>query len=90
MLWINSRLDINDVWSSISRGEKVLLWCLDTTTPCLPLKRKCDNAQASNAIDSQGQVSKRPCLSQGLSTLEVRNAKAKEYEQKLVELHKDK
>ena len=88
-LWINSRLDINHVWSSISRGEKLTLWCLDTT-PRLPPKRKRDNAQTGNGDDSQGQASKRPRSSQGLSTVEKRKAKAKEYEQKLVELHKDK
>ena len=30
-LWINSRLDVNDVWSIAERGEKVTFWCLDTT-----------------------------------------------------------
>ena len=32
-LWINSRLDVNDVWNSVGRGEKVTLWCLNTTLP---------------------------------------------------------
>ena len=84
-LWINSRLDVNDVWNSIGRGEKPTLWCLDTTRQ--PQKRKRDNSGES---DSQGQASKRLCSSQGSSTVEERKAKAKEYEQKLVELHKDK
>ena len=30
-VWINNRLDINDVWSIVDKGEKVTLWCLDTT-----------------------------------------------------------
>ena len=84
-LWINSRLDVADVWNSIGRGEKPTLWCLDTTRQ--PLKRKRDN---SGENDSQGQASKRPCSSQGSSTVEERKVKAKEYEQKLVELHRDK
>ena len=85
-LWINSRLDVNDVWTSIGRGEKLTLWCLDTT-PRQPQKHKRDN---SSENDSQGQASKRQCSSQGSSTVEERKVKAKEYEQKLVELHKDK
>ena len=47
------------------------------------------HAQTDNGDDSQGQASKRPCSSQGLSTVEEQKAKAKQYEQKLVELHKD-
>ena len=87
-LWINSRLDINDVWNSVGRGEKLTLWCLNTT-PRQPLKRKRESAQG-NGEDSQGQASKCACSSQGQSTVEERRAKAKGYEQKLVELHKDK
>ena len=64
-LWINSRLDVNDVWNSIGRGEKPTLWCLDTTHQ--PLKRKRDN---SGDNDSQGQASKRSCSSQGSSTVD--------------------
>jgi hypothetical protein len=87
-LWINSRLDLNDVWNRVGRGEKLTLWCLDTT-PRLPPKRKRDSAQGS-VEDSHGQASKRPRSSQGPSTVEERKAKAKEYEQKLVEQHRDK
>ena len=30
-LWLNSRLDISDVWNSVDKGEKLTLWCLGTT-----------------------------------------------------------
>ena len=84
-LWINSRLDIQDVWNSVSKGEKLTLWCL-STTPRQSQKRK-HESQVSGE-NGNGQTNKRPCSSHGLSTAE-RKAKAKEYEQKLVELHKD-
>ena len=60
-LWINSHLDVDDVWNSIGRGEKLALWCLDTTSR-QPQKHKCDNSGES---DSQGQASKWPYSSQG-------------------------
>ena len=49
---------------------------IDTTT-CQPQKCKRDSAQGSGE-DSQGQASKRPCLSQGPSTVEEQKAKAKD------------
>ena len=52
-LWINSRLDVNDVWTSIGKGEKLTLWCLDST-PRQHKKRKRD----SGGEDSQSQASK--------------------------------
>ena len=27
-IWINNRLDLNDAWTILSRGEKLTLWCL--------------------------------------------------------------
>ena len=83
-LWINSRLDISDVWNSVDKGEKLTLWCLGTT-PRETLKRKCDD----QASDDVGPPTKRHA-SQGPSSVEVRKAKAREYELKLLELHKDK
>lgn len=26
--WLNNRLDMNDMWSLIAKGEKVLIWCV--------------------------------------------------------------
>ena len=83
-VWINNRLDINDVWSIVDKGEKVTLWCLDTTA-CESQKRKRDEL-----AKEESQPKKRISSYRGTSTSEERRSKAKENEEKLKELHKDK
>ncbi len=86
-LWINSRLDINDVWNSVGRGERLTLWCV-SIIPRRSNKRKHDDDRDS---DTEGPlVSKKSCSSQGPSAVELRKATSKEYEHKLVGLHNDK
>ena len=80
-LWINSLLDINDVWNSVDKGEKLTLWCL-STIPRETHKRKHDD----QASDDVGQATKRHAP----QSLDDRKAKAKEYELKLFEQHEDK
>ena len=74
---------MNDVWSMVHKGEKVTLWCLDTTAH-ESQKRKRD-PQA----DEESRPKKKSSL-QATSTVEERKSKAKENEEKLKELHKDK
>lgn len=79
-IWINSRLDLDDVWSMVRKQDKVTLWCLNTT-PRESQKRKHD----------EEPVSKRHKSQQGPgSSVEERKAQAKENEEKLLEMHKDK
>ena len=69
-LWINSRLDINDVWDSADKGEKLTLWCL-SALPRETQKRKRDD----QVSDDVGQATKRPAP----QSLDERKAKAREY-----------
>ena len=55
-LWINSRLDINDIWSMVEKGEKLTLWCLDTTT------RESQKRKHDEQDDEQVQTKKRCSL----------------------------
>ena len=82
-LWINNRLDISDVWNMIDKREKVTLWCLDTSTR-ESLKRKRDE----HGDDDDTPPLKKKSPAQG--TVEERKARAKENEEKLKDLHKDK
>lgn len=63
----------------IEKGEKLTLWCLDST-PRESQKRKHDE----HADES---LPKKRC---DTSTVEVRRSQAKENEEKLKEVHKDK
>ena len=29
--WLNNRLDMNDFWELILKGESITLWCVETT-----------------------------------------------------------
>ena len=81
--WINNRLDISDAWNMIDKREKVTLWCLDTSTR-ESLKRKRDE----HGDDDDTPPLKKKSPAQG--TVEERKARAKENEEKLKELHKDR
>ena len=72
---------MNDVWNSIDKGEKLTLWCL-STIPRETQKSKRDD----QASDDVGQATTRHAP----QSLDDRKAKAKEYELKLLEQHKDK
>jgi hypothetical protein len=32
-LWINNRLDMNDMWELVSKGGKLTLWCVGIPSP---------------------------------------------------------
>ena len=81
-LWINNRLDINDVWAIIERGDKITLWCLDTSRETQ--KRKHNDQGCEDFPPS----SKKSCP--GQSSVEERRATTSENKQKLEEQHKDK
>lgn len=84
-LWINSRLDINDVWDTVEKGEKLTLWCLDST-PRESQKRKHDE----HAAEEDSQPKKKCPQQSAAAAIEERRSKAKANEEKLKELHKDK
>lgn len=81
-VWINNRLDINDVWGMVDKGERVTLWCLDTT-------RESQKRKRDEKADEENRPKKK-ASPQGVSTVEERKSKAKENEERLAELHKDK
>ena len=29
--WLNNRLDINDIWELLLKGESITLWCIEVT-----------------------------------------------------------
>lgn len=82
-LWINSRLDVNDVWAMVEKGERVTLWCLDTSAT---LKRKRDEPAGEERQSKRRNNLQQQCT----STVEERRTQAKENEEKLMDLHKDK
>ena len=47
-MWINNRLDLQDAWTLISRGERITLWCVGVNES----SRKRDS---SNNSDEENQ-----------------------------------
>lgn len=80
-LWINNRLDIDDVWNGVEKGAKITLWCLDTSRE--PQKRKRDEQEDENVTPPK---KKNPPP----GSTEEKRAKIRESEMKLQEMHKEK
>ena len=36
-MWIKNRLDLNDVWKLVQKGERVTLWSMGTVTEAIAL-----------------------------------------------------
>jgi len=62
-LWINNRLDMNDFWDVIERGDKLTLWCVrvdHTVTQSMPRKRSTgdDDNETGEAIKKSKPLKK--------------------------------
>ena len=71
----------------VDKGEKVTLWCLDSTPrPRESQKRMHDE----HAVEDSQPKSKKKCAEQSTSSVKDRRSQAKENEERLKELHTDK
>ena len=86
-MWIKNRLDLNDVWKLVQKGERVTLWSMGATTetnaPTDVQKRPLDKSGSSG----EQPVSKR---SKTQSTSDEKRALVANYEQRLQQKHEDK
>ena len=78
---IKSRLDVNDVWVLIRKGEKVTLWCIGAPSKGQPESYK------RPASEEPGHSAKK--VKKG-SSAEEKRAAALEFEEKLLAKHPDK
>ena len=76
--WLNNRLDMNDFWELILKGESITLWCVETTEH----SRKRTQPDAS-----EDEYRERP---KKLSKVEERKSEAEKFEKVLSEKHGDK
>ena len=83
-LWLNNRLDMNDVWELIAKGDKVTFWCVGTSEEPeeLSKKRACHDRSALES-ESQKKVKK-------TSKQDDKKAQADDYVTQLQEKHGDK
>ena len=54
--WLNNRLDINDFWELILKGESITLWCVEATE--LTLKRSHTDASEDEHVERPKKLSK--------------------------------
>ena len=88
-IWISNRLDLNDVWALVGKGEKITLWCMGVTESATGMgqrKRPCEDI-GSNSHGGTEPGTKR---AKKLTTTEQKKALVEDYEQKLQEKHQDK
>ena len=76
--WLNNRLDINDFWELILKGESITLWCVEATE--LTRKRSHTDASEDEHIERPKKLSK----------MEERKNEADKVEKNLSEKHGDK
>ena len=49
-LWLNNRLDMNDMWDLISKNENITLWCIEVPMPVTRKRSQLDtNAEDNHA-----------------------------------------
>jgi hypothetical protein len=80
-LWINNRLDLQDAWALISRGDRITLWCVGIAQP----SRKRDNSHESDE-EQELEVKK----TKKVSKAEEQRAIVEDYLQQLKEKHTGK
>ena len=68
--WLNNRLDMNDFWELILKGESITLWCVETTEH----SRKRTQPDAS-----EDEHTERP---KKLSKMEERKSEAEKFEKR--------
>ena len=84
-LWINNRLDVNDMWELVLKGDKLTLWCVGIGQN--PQSSR-NTKRSSNERDKEGASGSEP--PKKMSRVEEKRALAEENEKKLKEKHADK
>ena len=79
-LWINNRLDVNDMWELVSKGDKLTLWCVGIGKN--PQSSR-NTKRSSNERDKEGASGSEP--PKKMSRVEEKRALAEENEKKLKE-----
>ena len=80
-IWINNRLDLNDMWELVEKGEKIFLWCVGKET--VSQKRDFEDCEFG-LEDKENQ----PAPKKGRhSNVESQKALVKEYEVDLKKKH---
>jgi len=80
-IWISSRLDVVDMWSLISSGERVTFWCVGNEAPVQATKKRPPNHEKEN----EPPPKKAPKVSQ----VEVLREQVKDYEMELKTKHEN-
>ena len=83
-VWINNRLDVNDLWNLVARGDTLTLWC----TGVSPSQSGRNSKRNREERDTGENVDHEP--PKKMTRVEERKALADEYEAKLKEKHADK
>ena len=76
-MWINNRLDLNDAWTLISKGEKITLWCVGI---CAQSRKRETTDTSDEEHETQRKKSK-------VSKAEEKRAIIEDYERQLKEKH---
>ena len=79
-VWINNRLDVNDLWNLVARGDTLTLWC----TGVSPSQSGRNSKRNREERDTGENVDHEP--PKKMTRVEERKALADEYEAKLKEL----
>ena len=72
-IWISSRLDVVDMWSLISSGERVTFWCVGKESPVQASKKRPPNHKKENEP---------PKKASKVSQVEILREQVKDYETK--------
>ena len=81
-LWLSTRLDMNDMWELVRKGDRVTLWCVETVEK----SRKRGMLDGEAEEESCEQVVKK---SKKLSKMEERKLDAEKYKESLTKKHGD-
>lgn len=80
-IWINSRLDVNDMWSLVAKGEKVTFWCVGNEENIHSIGKK--RARDCDPQDKENSTPKKSAK----SNIEAQRELVKEYELELKKKH---
>lgn len=88
-MWINNRLDLNDVWTLVGKGEKITLWCMGITESATGMGQR-KRLSEDNGSSSHGE--NEPTTSGTKRARKLTNSEQKQtvvddYEHKLQEKH---
>ena len=84
-LWINNRLDLNDMWELVLKGEKLTLWYVGLgPSPQSTRNPKRSSDERDKEVNGESEPPKK------MSKMKEKRSLVEEYEQKLKEKHADK